>query len=464
MISLRDYQTDLINRTVENFRLGKKSALIVLSTGGGKTVCFCEYTRRAKLKNKQVLILVHRQELLDQVSNTLNMFKMNHSFIAPKYPYDICSSVQVGSVLTVVNRLNKIRKPDLIIIDESHHAIKGSSWSKILDAYPDAYIIGVTATPSRLSGEGLGDIFSSIIEGPPMRQLIDSGFLCNYKIFAPSKVNLSGVHMRGGDYAKDELVAVMDKPSITGDAVREYKSKADGKKALVFCVSVEHAKHVANQFNESGYSSASLDGKMEHLERKKIVKDFRDGKIKVLTNCGIVTEGFDLPDIEVGILLRPTESLALYLQMCGRCLRVSKGKSYALILDHAGNCLRHGFPDEPRQWSLQGNINKKNKSNAVSVRICGECFAAVPSACKSCTQCGHVFPINSREVAHIDGELKEINPNEQIFKSDRGNELWRAQTREQLVALAKERGYKNPFGWAHVILQGRQRKKLAMVK
>ena len=458
MIILRQYQEDLITRVRSSMASGHRSPLIVSPCGSGKTVVFSAFTQRAINKGRRVLILAHREELLDQIGETLSNFKVRHEFIASGRNFYPNISVQVASVFSMARRLNKIIPPDLIIIDESHHAIKGSTWFKVFNHYPNAWKIGVTATPQRLGGESLGDVFDDMILGPSVSDLIQSGSLSKYKIFAPSSINTSDVHMIGGDFNKQELNIAADKPSITGDAIKHYKKYSDGKRAVVFCVSVDHAKHVAEQFRLSGYSSSSIDGKIDKFDRRKIVSDFKEGSIKILTSCDIISEGFDIPAIEVAIMLRPTASLALWIQQSGRALRPYKGKEHAIILDHAGNTMRHGLPDEPRQWSLEGAQTKnKQKASAVSVKICERCFGAQSSRELKCKICGYEFPVVGRKIEEKEGDLVEIDPEK--LRRERISEQGKALTREELYALAVKRNYRNPRGWVHIIMQARQAKK-----
>jgi len=456
MISLRPYQEDIIEKARESFRTGHKSPLIVSPCGSGKTVCFAYFASRVTLNYKRTLILAHRDELLDQISATLSEFKVKHGFVAPGRMKNYDLPVQVASVFSVIRRLNLIHPPDVIVIDEAHHSVTGSSWSKVFEAFPKALKIGVTATPQRLSGEGLDDVFDDLILGPSVRELIDLGSLCDYKIYAPSTIDTSGLHQRMGDFNKTELAKASDKPSITGDAIKEYERHANGKKAIVFCVSIEHAKHVAGQFQASGHKALSVDGKLDKEIRRGIVKDFRGGKINVLTSCDIISEGFDLPSIEAAIMLRPTASLGLWIQQSGRALRTSPGKEKAIILDHSGNCLRHGLPDEPRTWSLAGKVKKKTDKPTVSVRACPRCFAVMHFGAFQCKYCGHVFAVTPREIEHKQGDLTEIDVAR--FRKDRKIAQGRAKTKPELIAFAIARKYKNPSGWANMILGFRAKK------
>lgn len=431
---------------------------MVSPCGSGKTVIFSFLTSQISHRGKCVWIAAHREELIEQISQTLDQFRVQHSFIAAGRPtgrHPVC----VASVFSAARRLGKLPAPDVIIIDEAHHAIKGSTWGKLLAEYPNALKIGVTATPERLSGEPLSDIFDDMILGPSVSELIKMGSLSKYKAFAPPGIDVSQLATRAGDFARGQLAAAADKPTITGDAIREYTRLAAGKQAVAFCVSIEHAKHVAEQFTASGYPALCIDGTMSRELRRDVVRDFREGRIRVMTSCDIISEGFDLPAIEVAIMLRPTKSLALWIQQSGRALRPFPGKEFALLLDHAGNIERHGLPDEDRVWSLEGRLKSKKASKGPTVKVCPKCFAAQFSGRASCSFCGHVFDVVSREVQHVEGDLVEVDP--QVLRQQRLREQAEAETLEDLIKIGRARRYKSPIRWAQHVLQAREAKKFA---
>ncbi len=408
-------------------------------------------------KKKRVLILCHRDELVDQISRALAQFRVRHTFCVADQPYDSNEHCIVGSVFTVAKRLDRILEPDIIIIDEAHHAILGSSWGKVMEAFPRAWKLGVTATPQRLGGEALSDLFDDMIVGPTTADLIKIGKLSPFKVYAPTTIDTSTIGKRGGDFIRSALATICDKPTITGSAVKEYQRLAPGRRAVAFCVSIEHAMHVAAEFRAAGISAKHIDGKMDKVSRRALIEEFRHGDLKVLTSCEVLGEGLDVPSIEVGIMLRPTQSLTLWLQQCGRVLRIAPKKEIAIIIDHSGNCLRLGLPDDEREWTLDGRYTNPKAASETppTVRICPECFAAVRAVPK-CLYCGHEFIVKSREVEEVDGELEEVDS--VALKVARKQEQWNAKTFEQLVALGKERGYKNPNRWAYFIHESRKKK------
>lgn len=316
MIQLRDYQEAAVQGIRDSFRQGNRRVLLVLPTGGGKTICFSYIAAGVSKNDKRVLIIAHRRELLKQISKALKAVGVHHAVMTGGYRGIPVAKVVVASVFTLANRLKRFPEPDLIIGDEAHHFTPDSSWGKVVQAFPKARVLGVTATPERLDGKGLGLLFDDMVLGPTVAELTEQGFLSPADVYAPSRPDLKGIRTRMGDYVHADLEGAMDKPSITGSAVSHYAKLANGKRAIAFCVSVKHAKDVAEDFRRAGFISSHIDGGMDEKERDGILKKFEDGDIQVLTSCDLVSEGFDLPAVEVAIMLRPTKSLSLYLQQC----------------------------------------------------------------------------------------------------------------------------------------------------
>jgi superfamily II DNA or RNA helicase len=264
--------------------------------------------------------------------------------------------------------------------------------------------------------------------------------------------------MRAGEYKTEESEALMDKPTITGDAFSHYKQHANGKPALAFCTSVAHSHHVAEHLRKQDVAAVALDGNTDRQIRRMAVDDFRRGAIRVLAQCDLANEGFDIPGVHCGIFLRPTASLGLWIQQMGRCMRIAPGKTDAILLDHVGNTTRLGLPTDERNWELTPDIERRKKDAKPGVRVCLKCFAASPAYAKSCGECGAVFPVKAREeLEQRDGTLVEITPEELVRKRER-REQGMAQTREQLLAVARIKGW-NPRR-VDYILAGRERKKL----
>ena len=466
-VTLRPYQEAAIQGLRDAFAADYHSPLLVLPTGGGKTVTFSFMASRLAANGKRLAILVHRDELVDQVSETLARFDVPHGYIAAGRLYDKRHRVHVASVQTLARRMDRVAVPDYVICDEAHHCIGASTWGKVVAewrrANPALRLIGVTATPERLSGEGLGEVFDEMVLGPSTRELIDLGALAEYRLFAPSQqLDLSGVKSRMGDFAKADVAAKVDKPAIIGSAVGEYRAKLNGAPAVAFCVSIEHAEHVAEQFRAQGFRAAKLDGNMDRGVRRELVRDFARGVVQVLTSVDVVSEGFDIPGIVGAILLRPTQSLGLYLQQVGRALRTAPGKEAAILLDHVGNSQRHGLPDDPREWSLLGRERGKRGAkdpDDVAIRQCPSCFAISPAAAAKCRECGAAFPLKPRTIEEVAGTLSEVEV--MRAKREAKREQAAAQTLEDLIRLGASRGFKNPAGWARHIFEARKRKGVA---
>ena len=458
-MQLRPYQAQAIDDLRNAYRSGSRAPLLCLPTGGGKTVIFTAIAQAAAAKGNNVLILVHRRELLRQASAKLRAVGLPHSTIAAGLPLT-SDQVQVASVQTLIRRLSRFQwQPGLIIIDEAHHAVSGNSWGKILAHWPDAFRLGVSATPCRLDGRGLGNAFDQLVLGPAVAQLTASGYLADARIYAPPVLaNLGQLHTRAGDYATDEAADAMDRPTVTGDAVDHYQRHAAGQPAIAFCCNTKHAASVARQFQAAGINAATLLGTNKPEERDQLVADLGSGALQVLVTVDVVSEGFDCPGASVAILLRPTKSESLYLQQVGRVLRPKPDGSKALILDHVGNVMRHGFPDDVREWSLSDGLRRTRASSAApTVRTCPNCYAAFKPQ-PVCPVCGtDCAPKAKRGMAQVDGELQQLrreSVRQRIAeRTSHRREQGKARTLQSLLALAKERGY-SP-GWAYKVYASR---------
>lgn len=445
-MELRPYQSKIIVDLRDGYIAGFERQLLVLATGGGKTVIFSYITKSSSSRGKRTIIMAHRSEILDQISATLTQFGVDHGMITAKSRPNRDKLVQVASIQTLVRRFDLIQTPDLLIFDEAHH-MAASQWSKVLAQYPKAKVLGVTATPERLDGRGLGEFFQRLVRGPEVQWLIDSGYLSRPVYYAPaSPIDFSQVKLIAGEYAKDEAEAVMDRPSITGDIVSHYKKLCAGKRAIAFCISIKHAEHITAQFAAAGVPSATIDGKLDPEVRRQRVEDLRAGRILVMTSCEIVNEGFDLPSVDVGILCRPTKSLALHLQQIGRTLRTRPGKAESIILDHVGNCITHGLAEERREWSLDGKSKSKRPREAIlETRQCEDCFAIYLGT--KCPQCGTERESKVRELEIKEGELKRLETEDLIAKRKDKIELKNCRTYEDVRRYGASKGYKP--GWAY---------------
>jgi DNA repair protein RadD len=447
---LRDYQSKDLIRINDTFTAHQRRVCYVLATGGGKTVVAAEFLRRQP--DDQILVLAHRDEIVRQISEALAKLNIVHGIIAPGHR-ETGDRVQVASVMTVVRRLKRITPPTLVWIDEAHHAA-ARSWRRILAAWPNADLIGTTATPRRLDGKPLDDIFDSLVVGPSVARLIDAGWLAPCVVYTPARSpDLSQVAIRMGDYAQDQLARAMSGTLIVNGVVEQYERICRAAPALAFCVTIEHSCLVAEAFRRRGYRAEHVDGETALRERRAHVRALAQGAIHIITNCNLFTEGIDLPGVECVIGLRPTKSLALYLQMCGRALRPGEKKT-AVILDSAGNVYRHGLPTARRRWTLRG---RQVVEDCGDLLRCAACGAVNAGGAEECAQCGEPFAREHMERTVVAGpalaEAIEVPATDEDLKemTYRSVLTWAAGKDGLLIAsrlkrIAAARGYKP--GWA----------------
>lgn len=482
-MKLRPYQEEIIEGVKNNIKVRERSILVRSETGSGKTALCADMLCGAAKKGNRSWFIVHRRELVKQSVATFTEMGVQVGVVSAGFGQDSSCPIQVCSIQTLMNRVNKLATPHLVVWDECHHAA-AASWRKVRDGAASAVHIGLTATPERPDGKGLKDLFGVMVEGPSTLQLIQEGYLSDYHLYNPHPPDMTGVKIERGDYEKAALNALVDKPTITGDAIEHYQRYASGKRAIVFCVSVNHSRHVVDQFKEAGIRALHVDGETPETERDAAIESFRRGEIEVLSNCDLFGEGFDLPAIECVILLRPTDSLVLYRQQVGRGLRPVYGaghdietaegrlaaitagpKPYCIILDHAGNSQRHGLPCEAREWSLEGKKGRKRKEGegaATRSKTCLTCWRGNETWRRACKyqDCGAEFEIAGREVGEVDGQLQQVSIAEQraraqTLRDERENEIELAKTYAELHAIGIKYGYNKPHFWAKKKLQGR---------
>lgn len=411
MITLRPYQSNL--EAAARAALARvRRVLIQLPTGGGKSAILSSVASKAAAKGKSVWILAHRRKLITQLSDTVSRWGVEHGIIqSGKSRTD--HPVQVGSIDTVIRRLDQYSAPDLIIVDEGHHLAAGNKWGRVIDTYPNAYVIALTATPERLDGKGLGEgkggYMQAIVCGPSVQWLTDNGFLAPSVTYSwPVKFS-ERPKVRAGDYAPESIAKIVDKPAIMGDAIEAYRKHLNGKTAIANCCTIVHAESVADSFNEAGISAAAITGMTDKAEQDRLFAALESGKLKVLCQCELISEGIDIPTVSGALMLRPTQSIVVWLQQLGRALRPKPDGSKAIILDFVGNALKLGLPTDQREWSLNGK--SKRAKDAPSLKVCKECYAANPVTARECECCGHEFEVkDAKELATIDGILRELAP------------------------------------------------------
>lgn len=423
-------------------RGGCKRLLLTSPTGSGKTCLVAHMLKAAAERGRRAWFCVHRKELLEQAVQTfVDAADIHTGIIAAGYSADASAPVQVCSVGSLKRRMAALPKPDLLVWDECHH-VPSASWTAIASALPQAHQIGLTATPQRLDGKGLAAYFDQLLLGPTVATLIQQGYLSPYRLFAPGTVNTDAMHRIAGDFNKADVATVMGASTVVGDAVLTYQHHADGGRALVFVWSITASQALADAFTRAGISAAHVDGETPKDERQRAMRAFRDGSLRVLCNVDLFGEGLDVPTVDAVFLLRPTDSLGLYLQQCGRGLRMAPGKAAVRIFDHVGNWTRHGLPDEDRDWSLAGK--PKGSRATPAVRRCAQCFAVSPAGSLVCFECGAPFPVKTRIVHHVDGALVEADLTalrQQAKELERG-----CRTLQDWQDLAKRLHYKP--GWA----------------
>jgi DNA repair protein RadD len=445
------YQQRGLDEIRSAFLSGARAVLYQAPTGSGKTVLFTSLVDGTMRKGKRCIVIAHRIEIVEQVSARLAGLGVPHGVIAPGFPATP-EPVQVANVASLVRRIDRHDHYDLVVVDEAHHAVAGT-WRRVIDAMPGAKVLGCTATPERLDGCGLGDIFDEMVIGPTTAELIDAGYLSRFTCFAPTEApDLSGISSRAGDFAVDQLAGIMARPVIVGSAVDSYEKLCPGKRAIIYGVDRRHSMMLAKRFIERGHRAAHLDGTTSKDERRSLIKALATGKLEIITNCGIISEGLDVPAVEAVLLARPTQSLSLYLQQVGRALRLAPGKDRALILECAGNLYRHGMPDAERQWSLDGKPRRQREPGDMPrLRHCEHCSAINPPKAPTCTACGADLKPTSAEQREIETELRRIEHLRDIgaLRSMRYTEAiaWAGSDEAKLHQVAAARGYRPGWVW-----------------
>jgi superfamily II DNA or RNA helicase len=491
----------------------------VAPTGFGKTATATEIVRLTVSRGRSVWFLAHLREILDDTADRLRAAGISHGSIRAGRSSDYTQPVQVVAVQTAVRRA-RLPRPDLIIVDECHLAV-ANSYRQVIAAAGHPPLLGLTGTPQRLDGRGLGEVFDRLVLTCTTAELIGEALLAPVRVFAPPGADLSKLHTRAGDFDQGEASAVLSKPAVVGDALSHWRKLCAGRRGVAFCTTVAHAQAVANQWQRAGYRAVAVHGGSDDAERREAVAGLRAGRLDLVACAQLWIAGVDVPEIDTVIWLRPTQSLTAWLQGNGRGLRIAAGKSDLLVLDHVGNCQRLGHPLEVHEWSLDGRV-KRSREAAPSVKVCPSCFAAMPSVRQTCPDCGHQFAPERRELQTVEGELVEVQrsselppvgpymvgdvvetvvngaailrPIAEVLPPDSSGKQWlvlkskdgmgvdvlasrvrfisrsdprleakreqsQAQTVKDLIAIGKRRGMKNPRGWARHVMAARHRKR-----
>lgn len=432
---LRTYQQKAIDEIRAKYSKGNKKVLLHLATGAGKTVVFCYILKKMFDTGKSAIMVVKGRKLVDQASQRLVRENVPHGVLmANHWNYRPHERIQVCSIDTLKSRGLK-PNADLIVIDEAHLATS-PSYIEFLEQYPNTFMLPVTATP--YMDKSLAHCAETVVHPVTVKELIEQGFLVAPKYFAPNIIDTSGIKIKNGDYDSKQLDELVNENTLVGDIVTHYKDIAPGRPALCFAVSIDHSKHIVEEFNKNGIRARHCDANSSDKERNAAIEDLRTGKICVLSNVGIFCIGVDIPFLACIIMARPTKSYNLYIQQAGRGSRIypENGKKDFIILDHASNVLNHGFITEEKEANIDPKKQKKEKFKIVNPKVCKVCFAVYIKA--PCPNCGAIEK-NPKEFAHIDGQLTEI--------TDEPIEIKIKRFITEKKKLAKERGYKR--GWVY---------------
>jgi len=457
-IELRDYQQDVIAAFEREVAAGSKSILLVAPTGAGKTVILSDVARRYRSAGRSVLVLAHRREIITQTHEKLVANGVRAGIIQAGVDPRPLEPVQVASIGTLWSRAFRsaaMLRPDadILIIDECHHAT-ARTYKKIIEEYPDAILLGLTATPCRGDGRGLGGIFETMIQCPQVAELIARDHLVKSTVYAPIDPDLRGVGTRNGDFVEAQLADRMDRPKLIGDIVTHWHKFGGRRKTVVFAVNVAHSIHLRDEFCRSGVKAEHVDGATPKDERDAILARLASGETELVTNCMVLTEGWDMPEVSCCILARPTKKMGLYRQMIGRVLRPAQGKSDAVILDHSGAVYQHGQPADHVEWTLDPDSHavspdhqaRKQKSgeNGGGLVECTQC-SALRVGGQPCPCCGFMPSRPAKYVPITDGELSIVKNGKATAQAYLTQEE-RITFYNELRSIEWDRCYKR--GWA----------------
>jgi DNA repair protein RadD len=457
-IELRDYQHDVIAAFDREVAAGRKSIALVAPTGAGKTVILSDIARQYRSVGRSVLVLAHRREIITQTHKKLADHGVRAGIIQAGIDPRPLEQVQVASISTLWSRAFRsaaMLRPDadILIIDECHHAT-ARTYKKIIEEYPDAILLGLTATPCRGDGRGLGGIFETMIQCPQVAELIARDHLVKSTVYAPVDPDLRGVGTRNGDFVETQLADRMDRPKLIGDIVTHWHKFGERRKTVVFAVNVAHSIHLRDEFCRSGVKAEHVDGTTPKDERDAVLARLASGETELVTNCMVLTEGWDMPEVSCCILARPTKRMGLYRQMIGRVLRPAPGKSDAIILDHSGAVYLHGQPADHVEWTLDPDSHavspdhqarkEKGGESGGGLIECTQC-SALRVGGQPCPCCGFMPTRPAQYVPIADGELSIVT-NGKSGASPYATAEERIIFHAELRHIAEKRGYKP--GWA----------------
>jgi DNA repair protein RadD len=457
MTDLRPYQHNVIADFERERAAGKRRIITVAPTASGKTVIGAAIIKQHVADYQNVLVLAHRREIIGQTSRKLHDQGIAHGIIQAGFDHlsRPMERVQVASVQTLTARAvrterMKLPVAELLVIDECHHT-PAESYRKIIAAYPDAVLLGLTATPCRGDGRGLGGIFEVIIEAPQVAELVALGYLVKTRVYAPPAPDLKNIRVQAGDYVESQLAERMDRPKLIGDIVTHWLKYGERRKTVAFTVNVAHSLHLRDRFVEAGVRAEHIDGSTPKPERDSTLARLASGEIELVSNCMVLTEGWDMPEVACCILARPTRKMGLFRQMIGRVLRPAPNKADAIILDHSGAVFRHGFAEDHVEWTLdpdtraESTAHKLREANGYASRLidCTNC-GAVREAGKPCFHCGFMPQRPPRNVTIAAGELGLVDGGRKV-KTDLHDPATRARWHNMLSYIARQRGYSSKW-------------------
>jgi superfamily II DNA or RNA helicase len=457
MMELWPFQQDVIAKYERERAAGKRRIIMVAPTGAGKTVIGAAIIKQAVAAYRNVLVLAHRREIIKQTSGKLHKHCIAHGIIqagmdnlARPLERVQVASIQTLHVRAVRSDRMKLPPADLLVIDECHHT-PAESYRKIIAAYPDAVLLGLTATPCRGDGRGLGGIFESLIEAPQVAELIAQRYLVKTRVYAPAIPDLKGVRVQAGDYVESQLAERMDRPKLIGDIVLHWLKYSERRRTVAFTVNVAHSIHLRDEFVKSGVRAEHIDATTPKPERDATLARLASGEIELVSNCMVLTEGWDMPEVGCCILARPTRKMGLYRQMIGRVLRPAPNKTDAIILDHAGAVFRHGFAEDHVEWTLDPDRRAESPSHqareeygsASRLIECTNC-GAIREGGKPCFHCGFLPQRAPHDIIIGAGELGLVDGGRKV-KLDTDDPVVRAQWLGMLTSIARERNFKP--GW-----------------
>jgi DNA repair protein RadD len=458
MTELRPYQINAVAEINSVIAAGKRRPLLVAPTGSGKTLIFTALIKQFVAEGKRVVVIAHSREIITQTSLKLSAHGIEHGIVLAGLVMQLEQPVQVCSVQTLWARAVRTEKmplppADLLVIDEAHHC-PAYTYRRIIESYPNAVLLGATATPARGDGRGLGGIFDVIVETPQVAELIEQKYLVRTRVYAPNDPDLEGVRVQAGDYVESQLAERMDRPKLVGDIVTHWHKYGERRKSVAFAVNVAHSIHLRDEFVKSGVRAEHIDGSTPKPDRDAALSRLASGETELITNCAVLGEGWDSPAVSCVILARPTRKMGLFRQMVGRILRPAPDKINAIVLDHSGAVFRHGFVEDRVEWTL--SPEKRAESPAHSARLrsgyssrlleCSQC-GSIRVAGEPCQHCGFLPQQPPRAIVFKDGNLNLVDRGTRTA-TNISNPDERLRWHAMLTWIGRARGYEKWRGWA----------------